>query len=79
LGAQRIDPMQINPNWRDVFPKMDLNDGFIGDAYPLCSDLPENQCLKKGAKYILLCSLSLPEYQSGEMDWWAKYSDAEIL
>jgi hypothetical protein len=75
----RIDPMRINPDWRDVYPKMDLNDGFIGDSYPLCSDLPEKQFLKKGAKYILLGSSSLAEYQSGDMDWWAGYSDDELL
>jgi len=67
----RIDPMRINSWWRDVYPKMDLNDGFIGDAYPLCSDLPDKQFLKQGAKYILLGSSSLPELQTGEPDWWA--------
>jgi hypothetical protein len=75
----RIDPMQINPNWRDMFPKMDLNYGFIGDGYPLCSDLPEKQFLKIGAKYILLGSSSLPEYQTGELERWAQYSDTDIL
>jgi hypothetical protein len=75
----RIDPMRINPYWRDVYPKMDLNDGFIGDSYPLCSDLPDKQFLKKGAKYILLGSSSLPEFQSGDMDWWAGLSDNDIL
>jgi hypothetical protein len=74
----RIDPLRINPDWRDVFPKKDLNDGFIGDSYPLCSDLPDKQFLRKGAKYILLGSSSLSEFQTGDSDWWANLSDDEI-
>jgi hypothetical protein len=77
--VNRIDPMRINPEWRDVFPKMDLNGGFIGDSYTLCSDLPEKQFLKKGAKYILLGSHNAPEFQSGDMGWWDNWSDDLIL
>jgi len=65
----RIDPLTINPTWRDVFPKMDLFGGYIGDAYPLCSDLPKRQFLNIGAKYILLGSSAIPEYQNGD-EWW---------
>ena len=36
----RMDPMKINGNWRDFFPKMDLDGGYIGDGYPLCADAP---------------------------------------
>ena len=39
-GGNWIDPMSIDADWRDVFPKMDLRDGFIGDRYPLCADAP---------------------------------------
>ena len=39
----RIDPMAINARWRDVFPKMDLYGGYIGDSYPLCLDLPKRR------------------------------------
>lgn len=66
----RIDPMRINPWYRDVYPKINLYDGFIGDAFPLCSDLPKKQFLKPGAKYVLLGSASIPEFQSGDPDWW---------
>jgi len=65
----RIDPMTINPSWRDVFPKMDLLGGYIGDSYPLCSDLPKKQFLNIGAKYILLGSSAIPEYQTVD-EWW---------
>ena len=67
----RIDPMAINPRWRDVFPKMDLYGGYIGDSYPLCADLPKRQFLNIGAKYILLGSSAVPEYQTGD-EWWTE-------
>jgi uncharacterized protein (DUF1501 family)/uncharacterized protein (DUF1800 family) len=66
----RIDPLRINARWRDVFPKLDLNENYIGDGVPLCSDLPDKQYLKKGAKYVLLGSSALPEFQSGDESWW---------
>ena len=31
----KLDPMQIKPEWRDSFPKPDLLGGFFGDGYPL--------------------------------------------
>ena len=67
----RIDPMIINPRWRDVFPKMDLYGGYVGDSYPLCSDLPKRQFLNIGAKYILLGSSAVSEYQTGD-EWWTE-------
>ena len=45
---------------RDSFPKMDLDNNYIGDTYPLCVDLPAKQFLRKGAKYRLLGSSTLP-------------------
>lgn len=52
----RIDPMALEGIWRDPFPKLDLNQGFIGDGYPLCTELPTKQFLKKGATYRLIGS-----------------------
>jgi len=60
----RIDPMQIIPDWRDVFPKINLSGGYIGDTYPLCVDIPDNFFLQKGAKYRLLGSSTVLELQS---------------
>lgn len=77
-NPNRIDPMAINPRWRDVLPKMDLYGGYIGDSYPLCSDLPKRQFLNIGAKYILLGSSAVPEYQTGDelwsQSWWKLYN-----
>ena len=50
-GINEIDPMLIKPSWRDEFPKMNLFDGYIGDAYPLCKDIPLQSFLRKGAHY----------------------------
>jgi len=63
-NSNRIDPLMINPEWRDVFPKTDLSGGFLGDKYPLCEDLPDKMFLRKGARYRLLGSSRVPEYQS---------------
>jgi len=46
------DPMVLKDGQRhDWFPKKDLLDGWIGDRYPLCSDLPPKAFLKNGAVY----------------------------
>ena len=53
-GNNSIDPMKINIKWRDHQPKMGLDGKYIGDGYPLCSDLSKNVFLQKGAKWRLL-------------------------
>jgi len=59
-----VDPMRIIPEWRDIFPKINLSGGFIGDGYPLCVDMPDQFFLRKGAKYRLLGTSSTSELQS---------------
>ena len=53
-GNNSIDPMKIRMNWRDHYPKMGLKGKYIGDGFPLCSDLPSDTFLRKGAKWRLL-------------------------
>ncbi len=65
----RIDPMIIRIETHDWFPKMDLNDGWIGDRYPLCVDLPERPFLRKGATYRLLGGTSTPRMQFDLPEW----------
>jgi uncharacterized protein (DUF1501 family)/uncharacterized protein (DUF1800 family) len=67
--TNRIDPMKIEVDWRDRFPKTDLSGGYIGDGYPLCVDLPEKMFLKKGAIYRLLGSNPMPELQEDNFDF----------
>ena len=55
-NPNRIDPMRIYADWRDIYPKINLEAGYIGDGYPVCSDMPERAFLRKGAKYRLLGS-----------------------
>jgi hypothetical protein len=59
--GNRQDPMKIQAGWRDKFPKTDMTGGYIGDMYPLCSDLPSKMFLKKGASYRLLGLSTMPE------------------
>ena len=53
-----IDPMRIRPAWRDVFPKSDLEGGYLGDGYALCTDLPADAFLRSGARYIYKGAIS---------------------
>ena len=46
-----VDPMALVEEYRDLFPKMNLYSGYIGDAHPLCTDLPPRAFLRKGARY----------------------------
>jgi len=57
-GRNHYDPMQIKATWRDAFPKTKLDSGYLGDLYPLCSDLPAQHFLKKGAKFIFTGDVS---------------------
>mmetsp|Transcript_18225 Transcript_18225/g.33487 ORF Transcript_18225/g.33487 Transcript_18225/m.33487 type:complete len:450 (+) Transcript_18225:1031-2380(+) len=49
-----IDPMKMIVDWHDTYPKPDLKGNYLGDGYPLCSDLPNKAFLAKGAKYEFL-------------------------
>jgi len=48
-----IDPMQMRASRHDVYPKMDLDGGYLGDRYPLCEDLPADAFLAAGATFEL--------------------------
>ena len=65
-GTNALDPMKIVAQFRDRFPKSDLYDGYIGDGYPLCVDIPPKQFLRKGSKYILLGASALPELMTDD-------------
>ncbi len=62
--ANRYDPMAVEGTWRDPYPKLNLNDDYIGDGYPLCKQLPSNHFLRKGATYRLLGSQKMAEMQT---------------
>ena len=54
--------MRLMVNNRDRFPKRDLWDGYVGDGFPLCSDLPPRSFLAKGATFVRIAS-----YRSGSV------------
>mmetsp|Transcript_20151 Transcript_20151/g.41987 ORF Transcript_20151/g.41987 Transcript_20151/m.41987 type:complete len:2123 (-) Transcript_20151:67-6435(-) len=60
-SANSVDPLRIDKNSRDVFPKTNTLGGYLGDGAPLCEDLPERAFLNKGAKYRYLGSSDVPE------------------
>ena len=65
----RIDPMRVTARYRDRFPKMNLYDGYVGDGYPICVDLPFQSFLRKGAKFRLLGASKRPELQYEDSTW----------
>ena len=50
---------------------MGLNSKYIGDGWPLCSDLPQQHFLKKGATFRLLGSRPTPELHNDPSAWTA--------
>ena len=65
--GNRIDPMRITGNGadtkRDLFPKMDLHRGHLGDGLPLCADLPPRHFLSAGARYTYLGRTASAKHQ----------------
>ena len=68
-NPNKIDPMRILGERRDPFPKLDLDGGFIGDGYPLCTDIPPKSFLRKGATYRAVGNFNRPEF-TPEPGWW---------
>ena len=51
-----LDPLRLQPMWRDPFPAVGLlGKGYLGDGYPLCSDLPARGFLRRGAALVSHC------------------------
>ena len=55
-----IDPLRLRMLHRDMFPKTDLRRGYIGDGLPLCTDLPVQSFLRRGASYNYLGASPMP-------------------
>jgi hypothetical protein len=53
-----VDPMQLKVGWRDQLPKTKLQKGYLGDGFPLCSDLPNSHFLMKGSTYTYTGNVS---------------------
>ncbi|KAL7553976.1 hypothetical protein ACHAWF_017328 [Thalassiosira exigua] len=65
----RLDPLRIDVDKHDFFPKSALGGGWLGDRYPLCVDLPKYHFLKKGATYRFRGSSSLPRAHYNPSHW----------
>ena len=46
-----VDPLAMNALDRDRFPKTKLGGGHLGDHFPLCTHMPKQHFLRKGAQY----------------------------
>merc|ERR1719469_921825 len=46
-----IDQMSLSGDRHDKYPKTNLHGGYLGDRYPLCTDLTAQSFLSKGARY----------------------------
>lgn len=51
LASRRLHRLLLEVDWHDRYPKPDLDGGYLGDGYPLCSDLAPRSFLSKGARY----------------------------
>jgi hypothetical protein len=65
----RLDPLRIEVDKHDFFPKPALGGGWIGDRYPLCVDLPKHHFLHIGATYRFRGSSSLPRVHYNPPHW----------
>lgn len=75
-NPNKLDPMYLDGEKRDPFPKKDLTGGFIGDGYPLCTDLPSKSFLRKGATYRAVGNWNKPELTT-ETNWWRDHECKE--
>jgi len=69
IHANMMDPMVLDIEKHDLFPKRGLDGKYIGDRFPRCEDLPERAFLRKGAKYRLLGGTSSPKWQVDDPEW----------
>lgn len=73
--SNRMDIMALEGRWRDPFPKLGLDETFIGDGYPICSELPQHHFLRKGAEYRLVGSQDRSELEFEHP--WFNYDDVK--
>jgi hypothetical protein len=65
----KIDPMFLDGEKRDPFPKLGMNGKYIADGYPLCSELPQYDFLLKGATYRAVGNFNRPQL-TPETGFW---------
>ena len=46
-----VDHLRMRGEYHDVYPKVDLQDGYLGDGLPLCQDAQSGDFLRKGARF----------------------------
>ena len=51
-GTDRVDPITIDCEKQDVFPRTDLIGGYIGDGVPLYVDLLAKMLLRRASRIL---------------------------
>ena len=54
-----VDPMKLNSQLHDSFPKANILGGYLGDSYPLCEDFPAQSFLRTVHRLHCVCIISL--------------------
>ena len=67
-NENNIDPMKIQIQSRDRYPKLGLDGNYVGDQYMMCADVPSQAFLRKGAKYRLLGNNKVSQVQHPQRD-----------
>ena len=68
-NKSRMDPMRIEIDSHDFFPKPSIDGNWIGDRYPLCVDLPQRHFLKIGATFRFRGGSGLPQSHYMPTHW----------
>jgi uncharacterized protein (DUF1501 family)/uncharacterized protein (DUF1800 family) len=71
-----VDPLNLRSAWHDRLPKAKLDNGYLGDTYPLCDDIPAQAFLRRGARYEFTGEFSAEgfEMDSGMMGGRTRFS-----
>eukprot|EP00536_Pseudo-nitzschia_multiseries_P010764 jgi/Psemu1/204058/e_gw1.338.42.1 len=64
-----IDPLRIILENKDYFPKLGMDNKYVGDGYPLCKDIPTRHFLKKGATFRFIGSSPNPQLLNDPDEW----------
>jgi hypothetical protein len=71
-----LTPLNLRSALHDRLPKAKLDNGYLGDTYPLCDDIPAQAFLRQGARYEFTGEFSAEgfEMDSGMMGGRTRFS-----
>mmetsp|Transcript_33582 Transcript_33582/g.88182 ORF Transcript_33582/g.88182 Transcript_33582/m.88182 type:complete len:1943 (+) Transcript_33582:766-6594(+) len=63
-SSNYVDPHRMVAGFRDQYPKKLPGGSFLGDGVPVCSKMPRDAFLRRGAKYRYLGTRPVPQKQT---------------